>query len=235
MNILGLVPARGGSKGILQKNIVNCAGLPLLAWTANAAENSVITRNILSSDEPKIQKIARDYNLEVPFTRPSNISNDDTPALPVIEHALDFLDKAENYLPDIIVLLQPTSPLRTSKHINESIDLLLNNPEADSVVSVTEVPHQYSPTSVMTIKNGLLHSYQEQDESKNLRQLKPRFWARNGAAIYAFRQKTIKEKKSIYGDVIIPYVMKIEESIDIDSHFDLQICSMMLNNRKNEN
>lgn len=232
MNVLGLIPARCGSKGIPSKNIVSCAGLPLLEWTARAVHgSSCISRCILSSDCEEIQSVAKDCGIEVPFVRPSEISQDMTPALPVIKHAITWMEQYASYTPDVIVLLQPTSPLRLSRHIDEAVELLLSSPDADSVVSVVEVPHQYAPASVMVLEGGVLRSWMEQKEDKNLRQLKPKFWARNGAAIYAFRRSCLFNKGSIYGDVCLPYFMSPEESVDVDTYFDLKVCEMLLAER----
>jgi len=232
MNVLGLVPARGGSKGIAHKNIAPCGGRPLLGWTAEAARGSkLLGRTILSSDDPTIIDVAREWLIEVPFTRPKELSGDETPALPVIMHAVEWMEQEENFRADVIVLLQPTSPLRLARHIDEAIQMLLDDPEADSVVSVTEVPHQYAPGSVMVFEEGRVFPWMPQDEMLNLRQLKPKFMARNGAAIYAFRRECLLQKKSIFGDRILAYQMSPEESIDVDSPLELKICNMLLRDR----
>jgi len=227
--ILAIIPARSGSKGIPKKNIVNCAGKPLLAWTAEAVNGSLlIDYCILSSDDSDIMSEAEKYGVYAPFVRPSELSQDDTPALPMIKHAVQWVIDNDYCNPDIIVLLQPTSPLRTSDHIDEALQLLINDESADSVVSVTQVPHNYSPASVMIENGEYVKPWQPQDESLNLRQLKQKFIARNGAAIYAFRLNCLLEKESIFGDNIIPYYMKQEESVDVDTLFDLSVCGMLL-------
>jgi CMP-N-acetylneuraminic acid synthetase len=141
------------------------------------------------------------------------------------------LEEKENYKPDIIILLQPTSPLRTSKHIDEALEKLINS-DADSIVSVVEVPHQFNPYSVMKLEDGYLKHFLPYDERKNIRQLKPKFYARNGAAIYAFRYECLIEKNSIYGEKILPYFMGKEESIDIDDWFDLKVAEVMISAKK---
>ena len=230
--MLAIIPARGGSKGIPKKNIASCAGRPLIAWTADAVRESIlIDYCIVSSDDSEIISVARDYGVNAPFVRPSELSQDDTPALPVIMHAVEWMSEHGDFVPDIIVLLQPTSPLRNGRHIDEAIKLLLDNPKADSVVSVSEVPHQYRPASVMVQKGLYVVPYQPQDEAQNLRQLKPKFLARNGAAIYVFRRSCLVEKGSIYGDKTLFYRMGIDESVDIDTLFDLKICDMLLKER----
>lgn len=232
MNVLGLVPARGGSKGIPHKNIAACGGRPLLGWTAEAAQRSkMLDRTILSSDDPVIMDVARDWLIEVPFTRPADLARDDTPALPVITHAVEWMEREEGFRADVIVLLQPTSPLRLARHIDEAVKMLLDDPKADSVVSVTEVPHQYAPTSIMVAEGSCLIPWISQNEIKNLRQLKPKFLARNGAAVYAFRRECLLQKESMFGTRILGYCMSPEESIDVDSPLELKICDMLLRER----
>ena len=184
--ILAIIPARGGSKGIPKKNMVLLAGKPLIQYTIDAAKGSkLITRIILTSDDNEIIEYCKKQGIEVPFKRPSDLAKDDTPMIDVIIHAIRYLEEKENYKPDIIILLQPTSPLRTSKHIDEALEKLINS-DADSIVSVVEVPHQFNPYSVMKLEDGYLKHFLPYDERKNIRQLKPKFYARNGAAFYAF-------------------------------------------------
>ena len=127
-NILAIIPARGGSKGIPRKNIKNLNGKPLLEYTVDAINKcKLIDRAILSTDDDEIINIGSKLGLEVPFKRPLNLAQDDTPALPVIKHALNALEDIDGYKPDVIIILQPTSPLRTNKHISEALNLYLSN------------------------------------------------------------------------------------------------------------
>jgi CMP-N-acetylneuraminic acid synthetase len=151
--------------------------------------------------------------------------------LPVIKHAVEYLRSTEGYVPAYIVLLQPTSPLRISRHIDEALELLIES-DADSVVSVVQVPHCFNPYSVMRLSDGYLESFLPYDENMNLRQKKPKFYARNGAAICAFTYECLSEKESIYGDRILPYMMEEEESTDIDSPFDVRIAEFLLKGRR---
>jgi N-acylneuraminate cytidylyltransferase/CMP-N,N'-diacetyllegionaminic acid synthase len=231
MKILGLIPARGGSKGIPDKNIVPLNGRPLIDHTIQAALGSrLITQTILSSDSKKIIAVAERRGVEVPFVRPAELAGDDTPALPVIQHAVNWMVEREGFKPDYVVLLQPTSPLRTAHHIDQALERLINS-DADSIVSVVKVPHIYSPFSVMQLEGAYLKPYLQYNETRNLRQLKPQFFARNGAAIYAFTYECLIRKKSIYGDKIIGFEMSREESIDIDDLFDLKICELVLTSK----
>ena len=232
MNVLAIIPARGGSKGIPKKNIYPLCGKPLIAWTIEAVNGSrYISRTILSSDSAEIIEVAGRYGIEAPFVRPKELAEDDTPALPVIRHAVDWLKENEDYTPDYIVLLQPTSPLRTSRHIDEALEKLIHS-DADSIVSVVKTPHQYNPYSIMEMKDGFLKPFLKYDERKNIRQLKPVFYARNGAAIYAFTYECLMKKNSIFGDKILAYEMSREESIDVDDMLDMRICELLINNRK---
>jgi CMP-N,N'-diacetyllegionaminic acid synthase len=225
MEILAIIPARGGSKRIPRKNIKIFSGEPLLAFTAKAALNSArLSRVILTTDDEEIKKIGLDLGLEVPFVRPLKLAQDDTPSLPVFQHVVKTLeDRGEGYRPDVIVVLQPTSPLRTTKHIDEALNIFLEG-DTDSLVSVTEVPHNMNPYSMMQLqKDGTITPFLNYDESKNLRQKKPVFYARNGAAIYICTYECLMEKNSLYGDTILPFFMKKEESFDLDDEVDWEI------------
>ncbi len=230
--ILAIIPARGGSKAIPLKNLAMLGGKPLLQYTIDAAKQSkLITRIILSSDHKEIIRYAHQQGIEVPFVRPAELARDTTPMIEVVEHAVKYLVNKESYRPDYIVLLQPTSPLRTAQHIDEALMLLLDS-EADSVVSVVEVPHQFNPYSVMLQQGNFLVPFLEFDETRNLRQLKPLFYARNGPAVCALTYECLIQKKSLYGEKILPYVMDRAESIDIDDSWDLSIAEYLLKIRE---
>lgn len=229
MKTLGIIPARGGSKGVSRKNIRMLAGKPLLAWTAEAALASRLDRVILSSEDPEIIEVARNHGVEVPFTRPQELADDLTPAIDVVLHALEILTETEGYRPDAVMLLQPTSPLRTTKHIDEAMELFEKSPEASSLVSVVEVPHNMTPESIMHLQeNGYLKPLVSWDERQNLRHLKPVYYARNGAAIYLTRTDYIIQNRSLYGSKILAYFMTKESSIDIDDLFDFKLCELLL-------
>lgn len=232
--ILGLIPARGGSKGIPHKNIVPLAGKPLIAWTVEAAQTSRIDRLILSSDDPAIIQTAQAFGVEVPFVRPAELATDTTPGIDVIIHAVEWMITQANFRPDAVMLLQPTSPLRRAEHIDAALDLFFER-DADSLVSVVKVPHNMIPESLMQIDvDGWLERVVAYDERRNLRQSKPTYWARNGAAIYLIRTELLLEKRTLYGDRMVAYEMSREESIDIDDRFDLQLCEWILAARKSE-
>jgi CMP-N,N'-diacetyllegionaminic acid synthase len=225
MNVLGVVPARGGSKGIPRKNLAMVAGRPLLAYTADAARRSQrLTRVIVSTEDDTIADAARALGLEVPFRRPVELAIDEAPMLPVLQHAAREMARAA-FPADIVVLLQPTSPLRRAEHIDRAVDLL-ESTGADSVVSVVEVPHQFSPVSVMRLDGDRLRPYLD-GPLVTRRQEKPGVYARNGPAVLAVRT-CVLERGSLYGEDCRPMVMSASESVDIDGPEDLALAEWLL-------
>ncbi len=232
--ILGFIPARGGSKSIPHKNIALLSGLPLLCYTCQAALASrSIHRVFLSTDDEKIASVGKSCGVEVPFLRPSELAQDTTPSVDVALHALEWINLHEKWVPDILVLLQPTSPLRRTEHIDESIELFVKS-NADTLVSVVEVPHRYSPFNLMRFENGLLKEFWKEPILFNRfrRQEIPPLYARNGPAILISKVSTIQNDKSFYGNKIVPYLMKQEDSVDIDEEWDLRIAECIIENRK---
>ena len=227
MQILGLIPARGGSKGIPHKNITPLAGKPLLAYTCEAALHSrFLTRTLLNTDDPEIAAVGRECGVEVPFLRPPELAQDETPILPVIQHALDWLLEHDNFVPEAVVLLQPTSPLRKSWHIDAAVSLLVDS-GADTVVSVVEVPHNFNPVSVMRLdEDGYLTPFMVGPQILR-RQDKPRVYARNGPAVLIVRREVLLQGQ-LYGDRIYPYLMDRISSLDIDDVTDLRIAECWL-------
>jgi CMP-N-acetylneuraminic acid synthetase len=226
LNVLGLIPARGGSKSIPDKNITPLRGRPLITYAIDAARASrALTRTIVSTDDATIAKVARDHGGSVPFLRPSELASDESPMLPVIQHAVSWLAENEAFKTDVVVLLQPTSPLRRSEDIDAAVDLLISR-NADTVVSVVDVPHQFTPSSLMEIRDGWLIS---SAESLTLRrQDKPRLYARNGPAVLVVRTSIIANDR-LYGDKTLPLLMPRERSIDIDDPADLALAEFWLN------
>jgi CMP-N,N'-diacetyllegionaminic acid synthase len=230
MEILGLIPARGGSKAIPRKNIAPLAGRPLLAYTCDAAAHSKrLTRVILSTDDPAIAEVGRQYDVESPLLRPGKLAADDTPILPVIQHALNWLAEHESYIPEVVVLLQPTSPLRRAEHIDAAVDILLES-GADTVVSVMAVPHNFTPASLMRLEEGRLVSLEEGPLILR-RQEKPRIYARNGPAVLAVRREIV-EGGRLYGDVVRPFEMSAADSVDVDGPLDLALAEFWLNRQQ---
>ena len=234
MEILAIIPARGGSKGIPYKNIKLLNGIPLIEYTTTSAIKSrYINRIVVSTDNSQIANLSINLGVEVPFLRPSYLATDDTPSLPVFINTLQELEKLDGYKPDIIIILQPTSPLRLTSHIDEALELYLTS-NCDSLVSICDVPHNMNPFSVMNIdSHSMLKNFMDYDEKNNLRQKKPNFVARNGAAIYICNYNCLMKKKSIYGDSMIGYKMDRISSIDIDDNIDWEIASLFITKKMN--
>lgn len=238
MEILGIIPARGGSKGIPRKNIKDLCGKPLIAWTIEAAKKSHrITRTIVSTDDPQIAEVARHFGAEVPFLRPAEISGDLSPDTDFLLHALDFLKKKEGYEPDIVVRLPPTSPLRTAVHIDEGIETLLKNPDADAVRPICEAPkHPYKLWKIAEDKKFLEpflpESFTGFHEAYNLpRQMFPKAYIHTGA-MDVIRLKTIREQKSTSGKKLAYFFMELEDSVNIDHPIDFEIAEFLMSKRQ---
>ena len=216
--VLGLVPARGGSKGVPGKNVRPLAGHTLLEYTLRAArESSVLDRVILSTDSLEIADAGRRAGLEVPFMRPAALAADDTPMVPVIEHALGEIAR-HGWSPDIVVLLQPTSPLRRPEHIRDAV-AMLRETEADSVVTVVELPRHLSPDYVMRIDGGRLKPFLPEGARVTRRQDARPAYSRDGT-VYAFRRSTIEQLGGIYGNDCRPLLIDTSDSLSIDSQAD---------------
>ena len=230
MHCLGIIPARGGSRSIPGKNLIPLAGKPLLAYTAEAALGSrSLAATILTTNDEQIANFGKSLGLFVPFMRPSELAQDDTPMLDVMRHAVDNLP--ENIAPpDVVVLLQPTSPLRPSARIDEAVNMLSAS-DADVVVSVTEVPHQFLPSSVMTMnENCGVRPWMDGPEILR-RQEKAKLYARNGPAILAITVPFLKTCESFYAGKTLGLLMPREESVDIDDPIDLQLAEALLSKK----
>jgi len=233
VKILAIVPARGGSKGIPRKNIKLLNGKPLIAYTAEAIKNSkLINRAVCSSEDNEIINIANNYGLDTPFKRPIELAQDDTPSLSVLQHAVKALYELDNYVPEIIVNLQPTSPFRYNGLIDSAIEIFINSKDADSLVSVEKIPHNFSPFSAMKLRDNYIRPLQKIDEKKNNRDEKPEYFARNGALNSICTYDCLVSKNSLYGTKIIPFIMSREASIDIDDNFDWLLAEYILANNK---
>ncbi len=222
--ILALIPARGGSKGIPRKNIRNFAGYPLIAWSIAAAKQSaLVTRVIVSTDDEEIAKVARAYGAEAPFLRPAEFAQDNTTDLPVFEHALKWLEEVEGCRPDIIIQLRPTSPIRPKGMVDDAIRILQNHKDADCVRGV--VPAGQNPFKMWRFNgehkplNPLLTVEGIKEPYNAPRQILPPVYWQTGH-IDAIRASTIIAKKSLTGDVIYPLVIDSKYTVDIDTLAD---------------
>ena len=224
--VLGVVPARGGSKGVPGKNIRTLGGRPLLDYTARAARASgVVDRLVLSTDSEEIAAVGRQVGLEVPFLRPGRFAGDDAPMLPVLVHAVAAL-AAEGWQADILVLLQPTSPLRRPEHVREAVTMLKET-GADSVVSVVEVPRHLSPDYVMRIEDGRLRHFLPEGAQLTRRQDARRAYSRDGT-VYTCWIKTIETHGNIYGVDCRPLVIDARDSLSIDTLQDWDAAERLL-------
>ena len=223
-DILALIPARGGSKGIPHKNIREFAGYPLIAWSiAAGSQAKSVSRVIVSTDDDQIADVAREYGAEVPFMRPHDLAQDRTPDLPVFEHALKWLEDIEGYKPDYIVQLRPTSPIRPTDMVDGAVKILIENPDADSVRGV--VPASQNPYKMWNFKGydrplkPLLDVEGVTEPYNAPRQILPQAYWQTGH-IDAIRTKTITHKNSLTGDVVYPLVIDPRYTVDIDTLSD---------------
>ena len=223
--ILGLIPARGGSKGIPGKNIRLLNGKPLLYYAVQAANKSgLVDRLILTTDSNEIASTGRELGIEVPFLRPTELARDDTPMLPVIEHTLHFVE-AQGWQPDIILLLQPTAPLRRGEHIQHAVELLTQT-KCDSVVSVVEVPRHFAPDFVLRLEDGKLKPFLDGPLVTRRQDAHPAY-SRDGT-IYAFRRDMFVLKHNIYGDDCRPLIIPGDQSCNLDTMDDWQEAEKMI-------
>ncbi|HEX8920150.1 MAG TPA: acylneuraminate cytidylyltransferase family protein [Pyrinomonadaceae bacterium] len=223
---VGLITARGGSKSIPQKNVKLLAGKPLIAWTIEAALRSQrLSRVIVSTDDEEIARTAREWGADVPFMRPPELAQDDSPHLDVIRHALSWLESKKESELDYLMLLQPTSPLRTTEDIDAAIQLA-EEKDADAVVSVCQAQdHPY--LSKQITPDGKLLDFVEKPQGYLPRQKLPPAYSLNGA-IYLVRRAVLLERDDWYTESTFAYIMPPERSFDIDTPWDLHLVELIL-------
>lgn len=231
--IIGIIPARGGSKGIAGKNTRDLAGKPLIAWTIESARTSgACSRLIVSSDSQDILSVARKWGAETPFVRPAPLAGDTASSIDVILHAIEYLQNEGVKESDYILLLQPTSPLRSSKDITHAIDIARSK-HADAVVSVT--PAASHPFMVKTIApDGVLNSFIKGSVPNMRRQDLPPAYVVNGAIYLNRISSLLNEKTFLPENKTYAYVMPPERSIDIDTPWDLHLAKLIINDRSTE-
>lgn len=224
VEVLAIIPARGGSKGIPGKNIRNFAGYPLIAYSIAAAlQAHSVTRTIVSTDSEEIMQVSRQYGAEVPFLRPQKFAQDNTLDLPVFQHALNWLAEQEGYYPAVVVQLRPTSPVRPRTCVDDAVNILLDHPEADLVRGV--VPSGQNPYKMWRIDPASgqmqpLLSVEGVPEPYNApRQILPPVHWQTGH-IDAIRPATILQKNSMSGEVILPLLIDPRFTVDIDTPAD---------------
>lgn len=220
--ILAVIPARGGSVGVEGKNLRRLMGRPLIAWTIEAAHASRrLARTILSSDDEAIIETARDLGCEVPFRRPPELAQADTPGIMPILHALESLQEVYEY----VVCLQPTSPLRRAEHIDAAIATFFSN-EADTCVGVVSV-EQHPYWMMRELPDGCLAPFVEDAPTVTRRQDLPPVYALNGA-FYMARSESLARSGSFVHGRCVPFVMDRRSSLDIDTELDFLIAEALL-------
>jgi len=222
MRVLGVIPARGGSKAIPRKNIVELGGRPLIDWSLKVAKRSQLHRTIVSTDDPEIRDLAVKLGGDVPFLRPAEFATDHAETIDVVLHAMSAVE--DEY--DAVMTLQPTSPFRVVDDIDTCIRLLAENPTADSVISVVAVGGHH-PARMKYLEDGVLidPTFCEARENQPRQELRPMF-IRNGA-IYFTRSRTLRER-SFKGKSSLGYEMPVERSVNIDELHDLRFAESLL-------
>lgn len=230
ISVLGIITARGGSKGIPNKNIAPLHGKPLIAYTIDAAKGStLLTRCIVSTDSDDIAATARKAGGEVPFMRPAEISTDSALALDVLSHAIRWMEQDAKQSFDYVVMLQPTSPLRTSEDIDACIRIAAET-NADSVFSMVELP-DFAPQKIKTIENGEIRSLLQEEKGQSDPRHKGKKAYKRNCAVYLTKTGLIL-KGDQFGNTSMAYVMPRERSIDINEPVDLELAEFWLKKLK---
>lgn len=225
--ILAVITARAGSKRLPNKNILDLAGKPLIAWTIQCAKKAkFISKIIVSTDSIKIKDIAEKYGAEVPFIRPKELATDSAKTISVLKHAILFYNNKFDY----ILLLQPTSPLRETKDIDTAIELLGANTEA--IVSVCKTEHSPLWTNVLSEDLSMSNFMINENTNTHFQEL-PKYYRINGA-IYLAKIDYFYQANGFIGNKTKAYIMPKSRSIDIDTDIDFEYCKNILNNEKKD-
>ncbi|HPO08224.1 MAG TPA: acylneuraminate cytidylyltransferase family protein [bacterium] len=229
MKTLGIIPARGGSKGLPRKNVRDLGGKPLIVHTIEAAKESRIDRVILTTDDDEIAEIGRKWGAEVPFKRPPEFATDTVASLLVLLHALHFMEEHEGFSPDTVVYLQPTSPFRTAKHIDEALDLFQSS-GATSVMGMTEVyEHPYYMFELKEDKKIRPFMY---IQDRPLRRQEVPYYYRINGALYISKREYYRNISPVAPvcdfDNCVAYVMDSASSVDINDYLDFKKAEMLL-------
>lgn len=228
-SVLCVIPARGGSKGLPRKNIMDLNGKPLIAWTIEAAkECSYIDTLIVSTDDDEIADVARKYGADIPFMRPDHLASSTATAADVVHHVLDWAVE-KNVSSDILLYLQPTAPARIAEDICGALELLFIK-KGNGIISVCEV--EESPVWSNTLPpDGSLKDFIHASVVNKNRQELPTYYRINGA-IYLARQQYFRMQNSFHGKDTFAYIMPQERSIDIDTLLDFRLAQLLLDSRK---
>lgn len=219
---VAIIPARGGSKGIPRKNLYPLAGKPLIGWAIEAAKGCPnIMRVVVSSDDDEILSVAESLGAK-PLKRPDELASDTAGAKPVLQHALVELQKKDGSLPEWVVYLQPTSPLRTAEHLTGAFRMLEEHPEADALLSVYEIDSSYLKSSIVN-ESGYLEYAAKGEYANANRQSLPKLYMPNGA-IYIMKSAACVKEPRFDGEKTLPFVMSAQDSLDLDSKEDVAAC-----------
>lgn len=222
--VVAVVPARGASKGVPRKNVREFLGKPLLAWTIQAAtESGVLDRIVLSTEDREIAEAGKAWGAEVPFLRPAELAGDAVPTAPVVCHALDSLRRGEGLCPDYVMVLEPTGPARQPFHVREALELLIRS-RADSLASISEVPHHFVPEKILKREaDGTVRGVRGTPvrDMIHRRQDLPRHYAFNGL-IFACRAAVLLESNppTLWGERVVGYETDPKYNVDIDTPED---------------
>jgi len=229
-NILGIIPARGGSKGVPRKNIRRLAGKPLIGYSIESALASNSLADVfVSTDDQEIADISRLHGAEV-LMRPAELAADTTPMLPVLQHSLQQAESITGVSYDFLMILQPTAPMRTELDIDAAVETLLQS-EADSLVSLYRVEDCH-PSRMYTIDGGELKKVLDEPVGA-LRQSLPDVYHRNGC-IYISSRELILEQEMIIGNGCRPYIMSADRSVNIDTELDFQFAEFLFQNKSHK-
>lgn len=226
MKVLGVIPARGGSKSVPRKNIKMLAGKPLIAWSIEAAHQSQLTRTILSTDDEEIAEVGRKFGVDVPFMRPAELATDLAHSVPVMQHALRECEKTDGPY-DALMMLQPTAPMRLAKDIDQALEILKTNGSLDAVITLTnacEPPERmkYLDEEGLLVDPPFCEAYENQPRQE----LRPIF-EKNGS-IYLMHRPILMERNSFKGDRCHGLFIPQKRSPNIDTHFDFMIAEILM-------
>lgn len=225
--VLAVIPARGGSKRLPRKNCLLLHGKPLITYSIEAAKkSSYIDEVMVSTDDEEIVNIARQVGASVPFLRPAELSADESSSVDVVAHALDYYQVNEKNSFEYVVLLQPTSPLRTATHIDQAFQLLKEK-KADAIVSVCETEHSPLWTNQLPTDGSMVNFLSEDVLGKRSQEL-PKYYRLNGAIYICNRQRFLQERTFLVTSDVYAYVMAQEVSVDIDTEFDFLLSETVL-------
>jgi len=224
---LGVITARGGSKRLPAKNVLDFAGKPLIGWTIEAALKSrYIDELIVSTEDIEIAEISKSYGANVPFMRPKELSSDDVHPAEAVMHAVRYFTSEEKREFDYVLMLQPTSPLRNEDDIDKAIEFILSM-KADAVVSVCQAEH--SPLSYNTLPESLsMNNFLRDDLKVKMSQDLPTYYRVNGAIYISKTKRLLEEATFFLKDNIFAFLMDVKKSVDIDSLFDFELAEILM-------